>query len=314
MDKLCRITAEHTAEVKGELQRAKPDIMGKREEYPYPEIRQLCTEKSPMPTKMRQCQQLMQDYFQKEGQPYENLVIVVSGPALSCILGHADLSEEFFRCCLFARSIICTRAAPSQKKGIIGLAKLFGTWRTLAVGDGANDVPMIMEAHIGVGIVGREGNQAVLSSDFAIPQFQFLVPLILWHGRVSYRKVSIFICYYFYKNIILVLTELAFAFMNGYSGQIYFADWLPMLYNIFWTSLPPIFTYIFEQDIKPLEALQHPELYSLGQDKVYFNFTTFWKWILWAIVHGMLCFFIPVYVPPLRRVGYGGRLGLCWTR
>ena len=28
---------------------------------------------------------------------------------------------------------------------------------TLAIGDGANDVPMIRYAHIGVGISGREG-------------------------------------------------------------------------------------------------------------------------------------------------------------
>lgn len=32
---------------------------------------------------------------------------------------------------------------------------------TLAVGDGANDVNMIMEAHIGIGIYGQEGMRAV---------------------------------------------------------------------------------------------------------------------------------------------------------
>ncbi len=31
---------------------------------------------------------------------------------------------------------------------------------TLAIGDGANDVPMIREAHVGVGIYGKEGRQA----------------------------------------------------------------------------------------------------------------------------------------------------------
>jgi P-type E1-E2 ATPase len=32
---------------------------------------------------------------------------------------------------------------------------------TLAVGDGANDVNMILEANIGVGIYGQEGMRAV---------------------------------------------------------------------------------------------------------------------------------------------------------
>ena len=48
------------------------------------------------------------------------------------------------------------------------MAKRNGTWITLSVGDGANDVPMIMEAHIGVGISGVEGQQAVSASDYAI--------------------------------------------------------------------------------------------------------------------------------------------------
>jgi hypothetical protein len=57
------------------------------------------------------------------------------------------------------------------------------------------------------------------------------------------------ICYYFYKNIILVFTEFYFAFFNGFSGQIYFADWLPMLYNAVWTSWHCLFAYLFEQVI-----------------------------------------------------------------
>jgi P-type E1-E2 ATPase len=53
----------------------------------------------------------------------------------------------------------------------VNIFKSRGNWITLAIGDGANDVSMIMEAHIGVGIKGREGTQAVRSADFAISQF-----------------------------------------------------------------------------------------------------------------------------------------------
>ncbi len=42
----------------------------------------------------------------------------------------------------------------------------------LAVGDGANDVSMIQTAHVGVGVRGKEGLQAVNSSDYAISQFR----------------------------------------------------------------------------------------------------------------------------------------------
>ena len=39
---------------------------------------------------------------------------------------------------------------------------------TLAIGDGANDVSMITTSHVGVGIIGLEGNQAARSADFSI--------------------------------------------------------------------------------------------------------------------------------------------------
>jgi phospholipid-translocating ATPase len=39
---------------------------------------------------------------------------------------------------------------------------------SLSIGDGANDVAMIMKADVGVGIAGREGMQAARASDFAI--------------------------------------------------------------------------------------------------------------------------------------------------
>ena len=60
---------------------------------------------------------------------------------------------------------------------------------TLSIGDGANDVSMIQAAHVGVGISGLEGMQAVMASDFAIAQFRFLTDLLLVHGRWSYLRI-----------------------------------------------------------------------------------------------------------------------------
>jgi len=49
---------------------------------------------------------------------------------------------------------------------------------------------MIQAAHIGVGINGQEGMQAVMACDIAIPQFQFLTDLLLVHGWWSYLRIS----------------------------------------------------------------------------------------------------------------------------
>lgn len=59
---------------------------------------------------------------------------------------------------------------------------------TLAVGDGANDVGMIQKAHVGVGLVGKDGTQAARSSDYALRQFSHLQRLLAVHGRWSYLR------------------------------------------------------------------------------------------------------------------------------
>ena len=50
---------------------------------------------------------------------------------------------------------------------------------------------MIQAADIGVGIVGKEGKQAALASDFSILKFKDVATLLLWHGRLSYTRTSI---------------------------------------------------------------------------------------------------------------------------
>jgi len=144
--------------------------------------------------------------------------LVIDGKTLSFVLSDLASQENFFRLGCRASTVICCRVSPKQKSQVVGLAKRFTTKVTLSIGDGANDVPMIMESHIGVGIRGKEGSQAVRSADYAIGQFKFLRVLLMAHGRWGYRRVSLFVCYYFYKNVILVFCELWFAFYNGYSG------------------------------------------------------------------------------------------------
>ncbi len=202
----------------------------------------------------------------------EKCSIVIDGFTLTFVLESKALSRKFFRFGTSANSVICCRVSPKQKSDVVGLAKQHGKWITLSIGDGANDVPMIMEAHIGVGIRGKEGTQAVRSADYAIGQFKFLQKLLLAHGRWGYRRVGNLICYYFYKNVILVFCELYFAFYNGFSGQIFYPDWLPMLYNVFWTSWPCIFTYVFDRDVDGDVSVMNPMLYKSGPKQLYFNF------------------------------------------
>lgn len=54
--------------------------------------------------------------------------------------------------------VLACRVSPKQKADIVGMVKeRHPSKTTLSIGDGANDVAMIMQAHVGVGILGKEG-------------------------------------------------------------------------------------------------------------------------------------------------------------
>lgn len=69
------------------------------------------------------------------------------------------MKKKFLQVLMHAKSAICCRLTPKQKAQITGILKKEGKKVVLCVGDGTNDVSMIQESSIGVGIVGREGSQ-----------------------------------------------------------------------------------------------------------------------------------------------------------
>jgi phospholipid-transporting ATPase len=103
--------------------------------------------------------------------------------------------------------VLACRVSPKQKADIVQLIRERHPLKTtLAIGDGANDVAMILKAHVGVGILGKEGQQAARSADYAIGQFKYLKKLLFFHGREAYRRNSFMILYTFYKNFLYVMT------------------------------------------------------------------------------------------------------------
>ena len=238
--------------------------------------------------------EITQKIHRKQGG--KDMSLIIDGMALEEIFSSDSLSLLFFNLSVVAKSVLCCRMNPSQKSKIVKLVKNYGHWITLAIGDGVNDVPMIMEAHIGIGIQGKEGSQAVRAADMSIGQFRFLDKLLLIYGRVGYIKISKFICYYFYKNILLVFNDIIFAFMNGFSGQLYFADYLTTMYNAIFTSWCCIFVFSFEKDVELNIVKKFPLLYEAGQRNYFFNLRTFWKYIFYAILHCSFCFLISQYL------------------
>ena len=121
---------------------------------------------------------------------------------------------------------------------------------------------MIVAANVGVGIKGLEGQQAARASDYAITEFQHLGTLILYHGRESYRKNANLILYNFYKNLILVLPQFWFGFLNGFSAQFLYDTWIFQLYNIIFTSAPIFIYALIDKEYSRKSLLSNPYLYN----------------------------------------------------
>uniref|UniRef100_A0A8C7ZKA5 Phospholipid-transporting ATPase n=1 Tax=Oryzias sinensis TaxID=183150 RepID=A0A8C7ZKA5_9TELE len=206
------------------------------------------------------------DSLRKENE----LALIIDGQTLKYALSF-ELRQAFLDLALSCKAVICCRVSPLQKSEIVDMVKKHVKAITLAIGDGANDVGMIQTAHVGVGISGNEGMQATNSSDYSIAQFSYLEKLLLVHGAWSYNRVTKCILYCFYKNVVLYIIELWFAFVNGFSGQILFERWCIGLYNVIFTALPPFTLGIFDRPCSQQNMLRFPQLYRITQNAEGFN-------------------------------------------
>uniref|UniRef100_A0A3Q1AUZ9 Phospholipid-transporting ATPase n=1 Tax=Amphiprion ocellaris TaxID=80972 RepID=A0A3Q1AUZ9_AMPOC len=233
-------------------------------------------------------------------RPPSNFMENISGEFALVINGHslahaleADMETEFVSTACACKAVICCRVTPLQKAQVVELIKKHKKAVTLAIGDGANDVSMIKSAHIGVGISGQEGIQAVLASDYSFSQFRFLQRLLLVHGRWSYLRMCRFLCYFFYKNFAFTMVHFWFGFFCGFSAQTVYDQYFITLYNIVYTSLPVLAMGIFDQDVPDQRSLEYPKLYEPGQLNLLFNKREFFICIAQGIYTSVVLFFVP---------------------
>lgn len=197
---------------------------------------------------------------------------------------------------LASSACICCRLSPKQKRDLVELVKFRSGGRiTLAIGDGANDVPMIQGAHVGIAVRGREGTQAVQASDVTISQFRFLLPLLQCHGRRAYRRVSLYLCYFIYKHVALAVGDVLWAHVNKFQGNIAYPEWLSSGYPIVFTALPIVVIIVLDRDVPDKDAVRMPELYAEGQKRIHFNLWIFTTWMASGVLHGSLAWLVPYY-------------------
>ena len=116
----------------------------------------------------------LSDFLKKvKSDPSKMYGLAIAGSCLPTVYSDAELSvliKKVFESC---KSVIIYRSSPAQKAETVAFIKRGNRCGrgvvTMAIGDGANDVNMIQTAHIGIGIQGKEGTQAALFADYAVP-------------------------------------------------------------------------------------------------------------------------------------------------
>ena len=203
----------------------------------------------------------------KKGVVVDNpsyVTIVQGGRVLDEILSTPSLLAHFVAVAGNCKSVVCARVSPIQKAHVTAMVRSQGKL-TLAIGDGGNDVAMIQEAHVGVGIVGKEGRQASRAADFAISRFHHLRTLLFIHGHQSYMRTAYVVQYSFYKSMLISFIQLIFNMMVTLMSGVSFWDSFALTaWNGLYT-LPQVVFYVFDRALPRIVLEENPFLYRLSQ-------------------------------------------------
>ncbi|EUD73986.1 ATPase [Plasmodium vinckei petteri] len=202
-------------------------------------------------------------YKPKDKIHYSQFSITITGESLDVIMKNKILKIKFYTLARSASTLIACRVTPKQKSLFVKENSAFNPRGTsLAIGDGANDVGMILMANVGVGIAGKEGLQAARSSDFTISEFKYLKKLLFVHGRESLRRNSFLVYFCIFRNVSFCLCSMVLIFWTGYSATDAWNPWTKQIINIAFTSLPVIFFVALDKQLPHNILLNNPLLYE----------------------------------------------------
>ncbi|XP_049849914.1 probable phospholipid-transporting ATPase IIB isoform X2 [Schistocerca gregaria] len=210
----------------------------------------------------------------------KDTALVIDGGTLQICLDNCP--SLFIDVAAEAPAVVCCRCSPTQKAGIVKLVKEQIGVRTCAIGDGGNDVSMIQNADVGLGIVGCEGRQASLAADFSINQFSFIAPLLFWHGRNSYRRSARLAQFIIHRGLVIAFIQAIFSATFYFSAIPIYNGWLTVGYTTAFTCAA-VFSLVLDTDVSRALCLQYPELYQELQKGRNMNLKVFFIWIFISI-------------------------------
>jgi phospholipid-translocating ATPase len=246
-----------------------------------------CIERDLIAHDEEKLERLLSDIEKEVGDDSETKwSLLVDGSTVAIAMSEM-FKSRFVTVAKLAHTVIIARCSPTQKAEVVSAVKHLTpkSIRVAAIGDGGNDVSMILAANIGIGIEGVEGKQASLAADYSITQFSHCERLITWHGRNSYKRSCALAQFIIHRGIVYAVVQAVFSVAFAGSTISVFNGYLIMLYSTLFT-MAPVFALVLNEDQLESQIDLFPELYrELLQGRT-MNTRTFLMWVWFSLFQG----------------------------
>ncbi|EPY32220.1 phospholipid-translocating ATPase [Strigomonas culicis] len=222
--------------------------------------------------------------------------LIMDGTTLSFCL-HPMLEELFTLVARDANAVVIARCSPTQKAAVVKAMRrhIHKSVCMAAIGDGGNDVAMILEANVGIGIEGVEGKQASMAADFSITQFSHCTRLIMWHGRNAYRRTCRLSQFIMHRGIVYSVVQAGFSILFAGTTMSVFNGYLLMGYSTIFT-MAPAFALVLDQDFKESDMHEFPHLYKELVKGRSMNMRTFLEWVWMSFFQGGVMLYVALEI------------------
>ena len=154
---------------------------------------------------------------------------------------------------------------------------------------------MIQEAHIGIGLVGKEGKQASLAADYSIIKFKNLNLLLLWFGRLSYKNTATISQFIIHRGLIISFLQFIFSIMFYCSSIPLYNGLLILGYTSIFTALPVI-SLLYDHDTEVKNVMKFPSLYKILQKGRELSVKTFLWWFWQSLFQASVIMICSIYI------------------
>ena len=122
--------------------------------------------------------------------------------------------------------------------------------------------------------------QASLAADFSVMRFCDIKKMIIWHGRLSYKRSASLSQFVVHRGMIISFIQAIFTCLYFFVTIPIYNGYLILGYSTIYTTFP-VFSIVLDEDVSYDKVEAFPALYKTIQKGRSLNLKTFlvWTWI-----------------------------------